>query len=256
MSGISYTVVVAEDEELLLNDLVRKIEATSLGFEVVGKAQTGAQALDLVHELSPNLIISDIRMPMMDGVTLLEQVHDYFPYIKSIIISGFSDFDYARRAIRIQVSEYLLKPVDPQELYQSLVKVKTSLDQDQEEYNAVLDDSWLRSNPEQLAFTLKTYIQNNFREDINLNVIAQKLNYSAAWLTKLFCQQYDTTPSRYLLGLRIAQAKSLLAHNPDMSIKQIGEMIGYQDQGYFSRIFKKNTGLSPIEYKDSLNQKN
>jgi YesN/AraC family two-component response regulator len=195
-------------------------------------------------------------MPMMDGVTLLEQVHDYFPYIKSIIISGFSDFDYARRAIRIQVSEYLLKPVDPQELYQSLVKVKTSLDQDQEEYNAVLDDSWLRSNPEQLAFTLKTYIQNNFREDINLNVIAQKLNYSAAWLTKLFCQQYDTTPSRYLLGLRIAQAKSLLAHNPDMSIKQIGEMIGYQDQGYFSRIFKKNTGLSPIEYRDSLNQKN
>jgi YesN/AraC family two-component response regulator len=118
MSAVSYTVVVAEDEELLLNDLVKKDRSSRLGFEVIGKAQTGKQALELVNELSPNLIISDIRMPMMDGVTLLEQVHDYFPYIRAIIVSGFSDFDYARRAISIQVSEYILKPIDPNELYQ------------------------------------------------------------------------------------------------------------------------------------------
>lgn len=255
MSAVSYTVVVAEDEELLLNDLVKKIEAAGLGFEVIGKAQTGKQALELVNELSPNLIISDIRMPMMDGVTLLEQVHDYFPYIRAIIVSGFSDFDYARRAISIQVSEYILKPIDPNELYQALLKVKAGLDEEQEYYASVFDESWLRSNPEQLAFTLKNYIQNHFKDDINLNVIAQKLNYSSAWLTKIFCQYYDTTPSRYLMNLRIAQAKNLLAHNHELSIKQIGEMAGYQDQGYFSRIFKKNTGLSPVEYRESLNQR-
>jgi AraC-like DNA-binding protein len=122
-------------------------------------------------------------------------------------------------------------------------------------YASVFDESWLRSNPEQLAFTLKNYIQNHFKDDINLNVIAQKLNYSSAWLTKIFCQYYDTTPSRYLMNLRIAQAKNLLAHNHELSIKQIGEMAGYQDQGYFSRIFKKNTGLSPVEYRESLNQR-
>ena len=250
MTGRSYTVVVAEDEELLLNDIVSKIESSGLGFEIVGKAQTGKQALELVHELSPGLIVSDIRMPMMDGVTLLEQVNDYFPYIKSIIVSGYSDFEYARRALRIQVSEYLLKPVDPNELYQALLKVKTQLDQEHEEYNDAFDESWLRNNPEQIAFTLKTYIQNNFREDINLNIIAQKLNYSAAWLTKVYCQQYDTTPSKYMLGLRIAQAKTLLAHNQELSVRQIGETIGYKDQGYFSRIFKKYTGVSPIEYRE------
>lgn len=254
MAHSLYTVVVAEDEELLLHDLVRKIEKAGLGFDVVGQAQTGTQALALVHELSPSLVISDIRMPMMDGVTLLEQVHDYFPYIQSIIISGYSDFEYARRAIRIQVAEYLLKPVDPQELFEALTKVRTRLDQEQSRYSDSFDEATLRNNPEQIAFTLKNYIQTHFREDVNLNLIAQKLNYSPAWLTKLYSQYYETTPSKYMLGLRIAQAKSLLVHNPELSIRQIGETIGYEDQGYFSRIFKKYTGQSPAEYRDSLNR--
>ena len=252
MSIGSYTVIVAEDEELLLNDIVKKTEATNLGFKVIGKAQTGCQALDLVHDLSPNLIISDIRMPMMDGVTLLEQIYDLYPYIKSIIISGFSDFEYARRAIRVQVSEYLLKPIDPNELFQALHKVKTQLAQEHINGSSAFDDAFKRSNPEQIAYTLKAYIQQNFKEDINLNVLADKLNYSAAWLTKLYVQHYNTTPSKYILNLRIAQAKTLLAQNPELSIRQIGEWIGYRDQGYFSRIFKKHTGLSPIEYRDSL----
>jgi len=252
MGDSRYTVVVAEDEELLLNSLIQKIESMDLNFEVIGKAQTGTQALDLVKELAPDLLISDIKMPLMDGITLLENVNDKFPYIKTIIISGFSDFEYARRAIKIHVTEYLLKPVDPKELYNALLNVKTKLELEQSAYSNIFNDAMTRNTPEQIAKVLREYINANYNEEINLNLIAHSMNYSAAYLTKIFCMQYEITPSKYMISLRISRAKYLLSHNQELSIKQIGEVIGYHDQGYFSRIFKKSTGLSPLEYRESV----
>lgn len=76
------------------------------------------------------------------------------------------------------------------------------------------------------------------------------MNYSPSYLTKIFCQVYDCTPTKYLINLRMSHAQKLLIHEPSLSVKQIGEMCGYHDQGYFSRIFKKHTGKSPLEYKD------
>lgn len=113
---MNYTVIVAEDEELLLNNLVQKIQKADPDFQIVGTAQTGDQALALVEKLQPDLIITDIRMPVMDGIALLTRVRSQFPYIRFIITSGFSDFEYAKKAITLKVSDYLLKPIDPDEL--------------------------------------------------------------------------------------------------------------------------------------------
>lgn len=254
MTENTYTVVIAEDEKLLLDDLVQSVEEAGLGFKVIGQAQTGTQALELVNELSPNLVISDINMPMMDGVTFLEQVYDYSPSTRMIIISGYADFEYAQRAIHIKVSDYLLKPVDPNKLYEALLNVRTSLDRVRDTFSRFFDEAALRNNPETIAITLKSYIQSHYQEEINLNLIAQQLNYSLAWLTKLFNQYFETTPLKYLINLRIAKAKSLLLHNPELSVRQVGESVGYDDQGYFSRIFKKYTGLSPADYRESANR--
>ena len=109
---MTYTVIVAEDEELLLTNLVQKIQKADPDFLVAGTAQTGDQALALVEKLSPDLVITDIRMPVMDGITLLTKVREQFPFTKFIITSGFSDFEYAKKAITLKVSDYLLKPVD------------------------------------------------------------------------------------------------------------------------------------------------
>ena len=98
---MNYTVIVAEDEELLLNNLVHKIEKADPDFQVIGTAQTGAQALSLVEQMSPDVVFTDIKMPVMDGITLLTRIRDQFPFTKLVITSGFSDFEYAKKAITL-----------------------------------------------------------------------------------------------------------------------------------------------------------
>lgn len=247
---MKYTIVVAEDEELLLSNLVQKIQKADEEFEVVGTAQTGSQALDLITEVNPDVVITDIRMPVMDGITLLSKVREQFPLTKFVITSGFSDFEYARSAIALQVSDYLLKPVDTEELAAVLYKIKKEFQITKASYEEVFSTGTARMTPAQIAELLKDFLVANYAQDVNLNLIANTLNYSPSYLTKTFCQVYDCTPTKYLLNLRISSAQRMLLHNPELSIREIGEQVGYHDQGYFSRIFKKHTGKSPFEYRE------
>jgi YesN/AraC family two-component response regulator len=244
-----FTVVVAEDEELQLNSLARKIEAVDEDFCVAGMAQTGKQAWDLVCSLEPDVLITDINMPVMSGIDLLEKVRERFPLMGCIIISGFSDFEYTRSAIQLKISDYLLKPVDTEELKETLGRLKKTFHSHAHMPHAIFTPELAQKSPEQIATELHQYLQDNFTQDVNLNHIATSMNYSASHLTKLFLQQYDTTPSKYILSLRIQMAQKLLLTNPELSIRQIGEAVGYPEQGYFSRIFKKYTGKSPLEYR-------
>lgn len=246
----NYTVIVAEDEELLLNNLIQKITDTSLGFAIVGSAQTGADAYELCKAHTPDLLVTDIKMPVLSGIELIEKVKNHYPHTKFIITSGFSDFEYAKRAIHYQVSDYLLKPIDPDELISALKNVKNQLEITKKEYADIFNPEMTRNTPDAIAKALKEYLIHNFAKDINLNLIATNMNYSSSYLTKIFQQAYDTTPLKYITSIRITRAKHYLTHNPELSIRQIGELVGYPDQSYFSRIFKKQTGVSPFDFRE------
>ena len=248
---MKYTVIIAEDEELLLNNLVEKIPRSDSEFEVVGTAQTGDQALELVKKERPDLIMTDIKMPVMDGMTLLTEVHNLFPLTKMVIISGFSDFEYARQAIALKVTDYLLKPVMTEDLTKVLQKVKNEIQIAGNHQEETYPSGTSHETPAQIASFLKDYLVENHTRDVNLNLIAEKLNYSSSHLSKIFSQIYGCTPNKYLMNLRMSHAQSLLLHNPELSIREIGEMVGYHDQGYFSRIFKKQVGKSPFDYRGS-----
>ena len=246
---MSYKIVIAEDEELQLNSLVKKVEKFCPGFTVVGTAQTGSQAYKLICEKAPDILISDIRMPVMTGIELMEKARIMFPELQFIIISGFSEFEYARSAIRLQVSDYLLKPVETEELQKALNKIRLKLQERAQEESAAFNGDSENKTAEQVAFAVIEYLQHHYNEEVNLNQIASALHYSPSYLTKIFVQQYDTTPSKYMISLRMQKAQQLLAHNPELSVRQIGETVGYPEQGYFSRIYKKYVGVSPLEYR-------
>lgn len=252
MSLSTFTIIVAEDEELLLNHLVEKLEQHVEGFKVIGKAQTGFQALNLINELAPDVLITDIQMPNMNGIELLEQVHVKHPHVKCIILSGYAEFAYAQKAIHYGVSEYLLKPIDPADLAKVFSRVRMELQKNKPQIEAVYEANMLRTPPHEVAHTLHDYIIKHFAEEVNWNEVSKQLNYSNSYLTKAFDQEYHTSPTKFLIQIRLTQAKQLLSQHYELSIQQVGEMVGYGDQSYFSRLFKKITGLSPLEYRNKF----
>lgn len=235
------TAIVAEDEDLIRSGLIRKIEQSDLGIVIIGEASNGKTAFDLISNRPPQLLITDIRMPVMDGLKLLEEVSAYFPSIQSIITSGYADFEYARQAMLYNVRHYILKPVKTDELVQTLLSIKSSI------HNDLAVDS---QDPESIVLRVKQYMKDNFTQELNLEKIASSFNFSSAYLSKIFVKFTGEAPSRYLITLRINEAKYLLKQHRSIPIKEIGEQVGYPDPYYFSRIFKQTTGLTPRDYQN------
>jgi len=250
MEEALYKVIVVEDEERILNNIAKKIEESSLSFRVIGKALTGKQALTLVDELVPDVVFTDIKMPVMDGLELIEHLYFRYPYIKTVIISGYADFEYAQKAIIYDVKGYLLKPVDTEALVEILSKLKVILDTEKKAFKERFSLTEGPYTQEEIVSIVRQFIKENYTENININFIAERFNYSSSYLSRLFTQYTGISPYRYLIELRINRAKHLLQSHKELSIKQIGEMVGYPDQGYFSRIFKRITGKSPQEFRE------
>lgn len=123
-----YRIVIADDEEYTRDLLAKNINQSQKEFQVVGKAQDGEEAFNLVEELQPDILITDICMPIMDGLELICKMQELNYSLKTVIISGYDDFAYAKRALTLGVTEYLLKPFSPDEVYEVLEKIKTELE--------------------------------------------------------------------------------------------------------------------------------
>lgn len=131
-----YTVVVADDEEELRRAIIRRIDWESIGFRVVGEAENGIEALELVEREEPDLLLTDIRMPFVSGIELARQVREIRPTTQIAFLSGFDEFSYAQQAIQYNIISYMLKPITMVELTEELQKIKGKIDQIFEEFDA------------------------------------------------------------------------------------------------------------------------
>lgn len=138
-----YSIILVDDEEEVRKSIIKQIDWESAGFQVVGDAENGEDALEKIEVLEPDVVLTDIRMPYMDGLTLAEKIRQRYPSTKVVIFSGYDDFGYAQKAIKLNVTEYILKPVNVEELTSILKRIKSNLDEEIEEKRNV---SRLREN--------------------------------------------------------------------------------------------------------------
>lgn len=138
-----YSIILVDDEEEVRKSIIKQIDWESAGFQVVGDAENGEDALEKIEVLEPDVVLTDIRMPYMDGLTLAEKIRQRYPSTKVVIFSGYDDFEYAQKAIKLNVTEYILKPVNIEELTSILKRIKSNLDEEIEEKRNV---SRLREN--------------------------------------------------------------------------------------------------------------
>jgi Response regulator containing CheY-like receiver domain and AraC-type DNA-binding domain len=239
-------ILVVEDEKLLRKNVVKKLESLSdLGIVVAGEAMDGKSAYAMIPEVHPDIILTDIRMPVMDGLELIRNAEQFYPDIIYIILSSYSDFEYARKAISLQVSDYLLKPVKLEELRNALLSAIAKRMQ-----NAPLPLPDKELNRRNVAQKLADFIKLHYKEQISLSQLSEKFGYSVEYLGKMFKEEMKMTPSDYITCLRIENAKHMLLNCPDMDIYKVAKLSGYGENCYyFSRMFKLKTGLRPSEFR-------
>ncbi|MBC8061097.1 MAG: response regulator [Clostridiaceae bacterium] len=125
-----YKLILVDDEEEVRKGILKKIQWEQYGFQLIGEAENGREALEIAEKVTPDVVITDIKMPFMDGLQLSEVLKKRFPNIKIIILTGFDEFEYAHRAVNLNVIEYALKPVSSKDLIEILLKAKTQIDEE------------------------------------------------------------------------------------------------------------------------------
>lgn len=253
-----YNVMLVDDEEEIRLAIEKKINWEELGFKVVGTAENGYEALDMALERRPDVVMTDINMPFMNGLEFSKQLKAELPTTKFVILTGYDEFEYAKEAIELAVVEYVLKPVNSDELYQLFSRLKVRLD-DEEEQRRNLENlekyyqetfaQFKDINTHDLVEKAKVYIAEHFNEsDLSVDTLSNYLNVTPNYFSSLFRKKTGYTFVTYLTNLRMEKAKWLL-DNTDEKAYIIAGLVGIEEPNYFSYVFKKAYGISPSKYR-------
>jgi len=248
MKNHKFRVIVADDEKLIAKNIAMNIVRANPAFEVVCIAGDGQEAYELTQKILPDVVFCDIKMPVMDGLALIAEINEKLPAVKTVIISGYNDFQLARAALQRHASDYLLKPVNPADLHNTLEKLERELLAAKRELSR---DH--QTHPADIVESVKAYLRHNYTQQINFSGIASQYGFSCAYLTKIFKEHTGTSPGRYLKGYRIGIAKKLLMDS-DLSVKEIARKVGFEDQFHFSKNFKNMVGISPLQFREQVRQ--
>lgn len=259
-----YKVAIIDDEPLIVEGLSKTMAWEKWNCQVAGTASDGKEGMELIREKRPDIVITDINMPKMDGLRMIAGLKSEFPDMQLIILTGYREFEYARQAIELGVSRFLLKPSKMNELEEAVDAVTKRLELMQmpvsafvtEETDAVMEpeeQTETEENSEANSFIVNNaleYIRSNSKEKLRLSDVADQVYVSQWHLSKLLNKHTGKTFSDILNGARMDRSKELLK-DPSLRICDVAEMVGFQDLAHFSRVFKKMEGMSAGEYRNT-----
>lgn len=248
-----YRLLIVEDEYLLRSELLLCEDWMSMGFETPLMAEDGEQGLTAALTQNPDVILTDIRMPKLDGLQMIGELRRQKNECLCIVLSGYDDFTYAVEALRYGVIDYLVKPVDDARLRRALAAAVERLNECRAEAAALPEtDKSIDENGGNLYLEkASAYLQEHYAEDVRLTDLAQKLYLSDAYLGRLFIRHYHMKFTDYLHQVRLRNAMPLL-RDPKLKIYQVAQMTGYSNQQYFCSVFRKMIGISPYQFRHNL----
>lgn len=270
-----YNIIIADDELLARMVLKQTLEESFGERCVVRAASNGREALEAAATVKADIAILDIEMPGMSGLEAARRILDRLPHCKIVMLTAYSEFEYAREALALGLADYLLKPCSDNELRRVMKKLFAQIDSQREgeaERERLIQriESLSRRLEAELARTLgpegtssegddhlnrirreiEQFVNEHYYEDIFLPEMARAMNYSIAHFSRLFKQIFQRNFIVYLTEVRIRAAKEFL-RGGDMTIREIGERVGYKEPNYFTKVFRKAVGQSPSEYREN-----
>ena len=253
-------VVIVEDEEIIRKGLTFALNWLDMGCIIVGTAKDGAEGLEIIEREHPDIVLTDIKMPKMNGLKMVEEGlkrgHFY-----SLVLTSYSEFELARQAIHMGVTDYLLKPVDEDELREALDKIRRQIayaskyekiEKISQDRILTVCDEWKIFDSAKNSmdpYVKKTYefIKQYYREKLSINQVAEGLGVSTSYLSRKLKAELNTTFVDLLNQYRIKKALSLL-NEGTMRIYEISDELGFGEYKHFCSVFKKYTNVTPSEF--------
>lgn len=256
-------ILVVEDEDIIRKGLVYTIDWISMGYVVVGEAPNGEEGLNLIRETHPDVVIADIKMPKMDGITMLREALKEVTF-KSLILTSYAEFDYAQKAISLQVSDYILKPVDEEKLMETMRKLHDEIMKGRgkefaiESKGSSLDVEYyiqLAQSENQYVAESIRLIREKYVEKISIESISDEMGISASYLSRKFKDITGHTFLDFLNQYRVQKAVKYL-NDGRHKVYEISDMVGFSDYKHFCNVFKKYTLMSPTAFIKQRDVKN
>lgn len=238
-----WNIVIVDDERMIAEGLAKLIRSIGEEHQVV---KIFTDPLESYAWLKGNLrqidlVITDIRMPQMNGLELISKLHRLRPDLLCAVLTGFSEFQYAKTAIDLGVVCYLLKPVETQELRNLLRRLVMT------DKNAGAAANITTSGLSRETLCMKQEVETNYR-NFDMETLVQRLQLSRDYLFRLYKRETGRNLMDYLLDVRIQKAKELLMQPGKYKVYEVSELVGYTDYAYFSKLFKKQTGVTPKSF--------
>ena len=238
-----YKVMIIDDEKSIRNLLKNIINMEKMELTIAGEAASGIEAINIIDEVQPDIAFVDIKMPFMDGIEFSKLAIRRYPSLKIIILTAFSDFEYARKCVGTGICDYLLKPIVRIDIREPLLTVIKELDSQQ-----VKEEGQQKATVKNDTISkIRTYIKENYTQpDMDLSSIAQNFGFNPSYLSRLFKAETGVNLIDYLTECRMEKAIELAKSG--MLMYMTAKTVGIPDPNYFGKCFKKYTDQNYSEF--------
>lgn len=244
---MKYKLLIVEDENFEKEALETIITQHYAEISIVGIATSGKEAIRKAKLFKPDIILMDIGIPELDGLSAQRKILEFLPEVQTIILTAYSDFQHAQEAINCRVVEYLVKPIRTKKLTDAIDRILLSFQKNQTHTSFMQETTQITRN--EFIQQALLYIEKHYLENIQVAELAKSLYLNPQYFSRLFKKEMNISFSEFLLLYRLEKSKDLLIHT-DLPIYAVASNSGFTDSSYYCKTFKKYVHISPLKFRN------